>query len=67
MSLIVVATNMSNLADVSDYNYQVLIGDGSPRSKTIAGGKIEGHKREDGWKALIQRILDETYETPTTL
>ena len=60
MSLIVVATNISALADDSDYKYQVLIGDGTlVGSKTITYGKITGHKRDDGWKVLIQRILDE--------
>jgi len=60
MSLIVVARNTSNLADVSDYAVQVLVGDGTPeRSKTIHAGTVKGHERALGWKALIQRILDE--------
>lgn len=32
MSLIVVLTNKSNLAPVSDYNYEVLVGDGTVES-----------------------------------
>jgi hypothetical protein len=60
MSLIVVVTNITQLADISDYNYQVLVGDGTPeRSKTIAMGQIKGHERAKGWKTLVQRIVDE--------
>lgn len=60
MALIVVATNKTGLAPISDYNFEVLVGDGSPeRSHTIAHGSIEGHARADGWKALIARILKE--------
>lgn len=59
MALIVVLTNVSALAPVSDYNYQVLVGDGTPeRSKTLAAGKIEGHRRDDGWQVLIKALLD---------
>lgn len=65
MSLIVVLTNTSLCAPVSNYNYEVLVGDGSvARSKTIAKGKIEGHARADGWQALVQRLLDNEQETP---
>jgi hypothetical protein len=61
MSLIVVVTNISGLAPVSDYKYQVLIGDGTPeRSQILAQGEIKQHSRGDGWKALIRRVLDES-------
>lgn len=61
MSLIVVLTNISQLADVSDYRYQVLVGDGTPeRSQIIARGEVKGHRRADGWKTLVQHLLDET-------
>lgn len=60
MALIVVLTNISNLAPVSDYNYEVLVGDGTDaRSSTIARGKVKGHKRDDGWQALVKRVLDQ--------
>lgn len=58
MALIVVLRNISELAPVSDYRYEVLVGDGSPRSNVIARGTVCGHKREDGWKALVQQLLD---------
>lgn len=60
MSLIVVITNVSKLAPTSDYNYEVLVGDGTDAgSASIAHGKITGHQRSDGWKKLVQRVLDE--------
>lgn len=59
MSLLVVLTNTSLCAPVSNYNYEVLVGDGTPeRSTTLARGKIEGHVREDGWQKLVQTLLD---------
>lgn len=61
MSLIVVARNLSSLAPISDYAYEVLVGDGSPqKSRTIVAGIVVGHRRDDGWKVLIQRVLDES-------
>jgi hypothetical protein len=58
MSLIIVLRNISSLAPVSDYEYQVMVGDGTPeRSKTIANGTITGHRRADGWQELVQQML----------
>ena len=65
MSLIVVLQNRSGLAPVSDYTYRVLVGDGSPRSRTIAAGTIVQHRRTDGWKALVQRVLAESIDDAT--
>lgn len=60
MALIVVLTNISQLASVSDYNYEVLVGDGTvARSNVIAKGQVLQHRREDGWQVLVQRVLDE--------
>lgn len=61
MSLIVIARNISELASTSDYDYKVLVGDGtSEGSHIITSGQIKGHKRSDGWKALISRIVEES-------
>lgn len=58
MALILILTNVSNLAPVSDYNYEVLVGDGSPeRSKVLEQGFIGSHERAEGWRALVQRVL----------
>lgn len=59
MALIIVLQNISELADISDYRYQVLIGDGtSDRSHSIAGGTLQGHRRADGWLELVKLLLD---------
>lgn len=61
MSLIVTIRNISELAPISDYEYKVLVGDGTPeRSNLIASGKIKAHVRTAGWKALVRRVLDES-------
>ena len=64
MALILVLVNQSNLAPVSDYKFEVLIGTGAPAtSKVIACGKVAGHTRADGWKVLVQKLLDQVDET----
>ena len=61
MSLILYATNISKLAAVSDYTYEVLVGDGTRDGSTsITHGTLKGHHRADGWKELIQKILNQT-------
>lgn len=60
MALIIVLVNKSNLAPVSDYSYQVLIGDGSAeRSHTIEQGVVTGHTRADGWAKLAEMLLEQ--------
>lgn len=59
MALIVVLVNKSDLAEVSNYDYEVMVGDGSPtRSKTIAKGRVDGHVRSEGWQVLVKKLLD---------
>ena len=57
MSLIVVLRNVSKLAPVSDYEYQVLIGDGSPDSRLMETGKVFNHVRANGWDQLIRLFV----------
>ena len=60
MSLIIVIRNISSLAPISDYTYEVLVGDGTPeRTTMLAQGQIHQHVRNDGWKVLVRRLLDE--------
>lgn len=69
MALILTFVNKSHLADISDYEVEVLIGDGTrSRSQTIAKGEVKGHRRADGWEALVldfvmqarkKKLLDE--------
>jgi hypothetical protein len=49
MALIVVFVNQSELAPVSNYKVQVLVGDGTAEhSKMLYVGKVEKHRRADG-------------------
>ncbi len=60
MSLVVIVRNVTSLAPTSDYDYWVRVGDGTREgSREIASGRVTGHVRADGWKALVQRVLDE--------
>lgn len=61
MSLVISFRNKSNLAPISDYDYKVMVGDGSRLgSHIIEEGEVKGHRRSDGWKALVRRIVEET-------
>ena len=63
MALILVIQNKSDLASLSDYDYQVLVGDGTVgRSLPLAHGRIEKHDRSQNWQALVKKVLDQ--ETP---
>lgn len=60
MALILIIQNTTQLAPTSDYRYEVLVGDGTPaRSHSIASGTIESHVREEGWVALVHRLLEQ--------
>ena len=43
--------------DTRGYRYNVRI-----NYKVIASGKVKGHRRKDGWEALVQQILDKEKE-----
>jgi hypothetical protein len=49
--LFVLARNISDLAEVSDYDVSVAIND-----RTIWRGEVKGHHRSDGWRALLRLI-----------
>ena len=58
MALILVFVNKSQLADWSDYDYQVLIGDGTPeRTRTLERGTVTHHFRPWGWERLVKKFL----------
>lgn len=59
MSLIIVMRNVSDLAPTSDYNYEVLVGDGGPTSAVLEKGVVKGHVRKHGWKVLVEKMLKE--------
>lgn len=50
MALIVVFENISKLADVSDYRVGVYVNHTQIHADTV----LQGHKREDGWQALVK-------------
>jgi hypothetical protein len=45
--------NVRTKNDIADYDYLVMV-----NARKIAEGKIEGHKRADGWKPLVKRIAE---------
>lgn len=65
MSLVVRIRNISSLAPVSDYEYDVIVG-GDTNYQTIAAGKVYGHKRADGWQALVRKVLKAERKPPLT-
>jgi len=52
--LIIHMWNISELAEISNYKYIVKV-----NNKIIADGLIEGHKRSEGWQALIKQLGEE--------
>lgn len=59
MSLILAIRNISDLAPISDYAYEVLLGDGTATgSRVITSGEIVGHRRTDGWQVLVEKVLE---------
>jgi len=65
VALIVVFVNKSNLAPVSDYTVEVLVGDGSAeRSKMIYRGVVNDHERALGWEMLLQQFVAHLPVTP---
>ncbi len=50
--LILKIKNISDLAPTSDYVWHAFIND-----KMIANGKVTGHYRPDGWKALVEKVV----------
>lgn len=64
MSLIIVIQNVTELAEVSDYKYQVLVTTrntvtGEIGERPIAAGDVKQHPRIDGWEALVRRLLEQ--------
>lgn len=54
MALILVFHNDSTGADkAANYNVDVMV-----NTRIIARGRVEGHPRNEGWKALVQKFLN---------
>lgn len=54
--LAIMFRNISNLSDVSDYEYQVVVG-GGINVRVIEKGLVRGHRRASGWEALVRKLL----------
>jgi hypothetical protein len=52
--LIVALRNISDLADVSDYDFEVYI-----NRTRIASGTVRGHERARGWAALLKLLAEQ--------
>lgn len=52
--------NISDLSDVSDYEYQF---NSNPRDERFPAGEILGHERSAGAWELVRRILVQEYGT----
>ena len=49
--------NISSLAEISDYEYRVLLA-GGDKIRCIETGFVRGHARAEGWEQLVRRLLD---------
>lgn len=52
--------NLSHLNRKSNYEYKAMVTMKDGGIKIIAEGTVEGHIRENGWRALVRQILDES-------
>ncbi len=43
----------------ANYNCEVLVTVTSRELKTIATARVEGHRRGDGWRELLKRVIEE--------
>lgn len=64
MALIIVIQNVTELREISDYKYEVLVTvrnavTGAIGERAIAAGEVKQHPRIEGWEALLQRLLDQ--------
>ena len=55
--LVITFQNISELAEVSSYKYEVWVTLKTGEKKIICTGHIGEHKRSDGWKSLVRQML----------
>lgn len=46
-------------ATVGHYNVAVLVTTSSRELRAIARARIEGHRRAEGWRPLLRRVIEE--------
>lgn len=56
--LIIKVQNITDLALVSDYRYEVLV-----NLEVIASGEVQGHVRADGWAELVRKVTNQHLPT----
>ena len=55
--LVLTFRNISEMAPVSDYEYEVWVTRTDGSKHVIKSGLITKHKRADGWEKLVRRVL----------
>lgn len=59
MLIVLVHNDGTGTTECANYNYEVKVTETSTRLKRIAVGWVEGHEREQGWRGLLRRIVDD--------
>jgi hypothetical protein len=54
--LVVTFQNTSDLAPVSNYDYEVWVTTVEGGKKVLVKGKIDGHIRAEGWEKLVDKL-----------
>jgi hypothetical protein len=60
MLLILVHNDGTGSEETGNYDYEVRI-----NNEVIERGRIQGHNRKDGWRALIKEIANHQQTSPT--
>lgn len=58
--LIIEIKNVTELSVISSYTYEVWVTTKIGNKKVIAKGTVIDHERTDGWRVLVQRIINES-------
>ncbi len=58
VSLVIIITNDGTGDEKASYTVRVAIGGDEDGLRTIATGRVHGHMRSDGWRALARRAVD---------
>ena len=53
MLIVKIVNDGTGTVDVGNYRYQVMVND-----TVLESGEVKEHQRKDGWRALLQMIID---------
>ena len=59
MLLVTVHNDGTGTEDSANYDVKVLVTVTPKQLKVIGLARVEGHRRGDGWKALLRRVIEE--------